>query len=723
MRRFSRHVGVGALARTAADEAGDRERRRVLGHLESCAVCRARYQWVRALPAELEAATRPPLPEGFEDRVLAARARGRRVILPVRDRRPAPRDRSRYVGGFAAAGLVLVASTLLWLALRGTAEADLRGGELSLSPAAPHPGDVLELAYRPSRELRGAARLVVRGVVTPPVTYETPPPLPRRLAVLDRDEDVYRGTFALPEDAVYAQLVVESMDGSAVDDHDGRRWHVEVQAENRPSRDALRAHQLLADDWEEGFEATRRATELYPGDPRLQAARLSAELGFLTRAERDSAIAAHRSNFERIAGDLTSRESLGPEQFAGLVEYARVVGDTAAARHCIALLEALYPTHPETLWYRVPATPSPASREAVAAYLASLEDLWREAGPHPAIASRGFWAARELRDEPRIMLWARRALAAPMWRAEPGEVALDLAEIPTVRDSAAGFLRAAIRRLDGADGERRLGRTVAEQRARDRIAMRPLLVALAGVLEDRGARAAALDTLRVAAAIGWSPEVHARLAAAELANGDSAAAAASLARAAAVRFRGDGPAIDLSTGPALVGREEWEILERRGRDEMLRRVLARSTDLPLLADPVWVFDAGGARHDLDELRHGTVLVVALWDPRNGAAVRALPDLRRIAYVTRALGGELVMVTRTPPDDRTAALLGEHEFAAPLYHDLDRRVSRALESAWTPSYYVLGLGGRVRFADTPLDDVLSEVDALLAEPRLVVAEEE
>jgi hypothetical protein len=248
--------------------------------------------------------------------------------------------------------------------------------------------------------------------------------------------------------------------------------------------------------------------------------------------------------------------------------------------------------------------------------------------------------------------------------------------------------------------------------------MRPLLVALAELLLARGERGAALDTLRVASSIGWSDQVYARLAALELAGGDTLSAAASLARATAAPFQGTvDEGLDPSLGPTLVEPEQWEILQRAARDDMHRRLLARSIDRPLLTEPVRVFDARGDGHDFEELRHRTVTIVAFWEPWSGPAVRALPELRRITYLVRALGGEIVVITRTPPSDRLATLFDEKDVRLPLYHDLDRRATEAFESTWSPEYYVLDFEGRIRFADSALEDVLAQVDALLDEPRL------
>lgn len=718
--RLSRHVGLERLERVVHDEAGARERHRVLRHLESCAGCRARLHFIRSLPDRLEAATRPPLPESLIDRILDDREAGERVILPVRAR-ASERPGRRVVRGIAAAGLVLAASAVAWLTLRGTAEANLVGGDLTFEPAEPGPGDRIEIAYRPGRLLEGEPSLVLRGIVSPPARYHRARPSPRRLAVLERVGREYRGSFAFEPGDVYAQLVVEDADGSVVDDRGGMSWHLHTHdADGRPSRDALWARALLAssDQWSEGYDAIRRATELYPADPRLRASLLSFELAIFTRAERDSALAAHRADFEAIAGTLTRRESLEPETLAGLIEYARTVGDTAAAERWVERLVDVYPSHPEAVWYRVPEPPADSSPAALARYLEELESLWRDAGPHPALPSAGLWAARRAGDAVRILAWAERLAGHPGWTTERPETGLVLARVPELRDAAIERLRDEIERLDEGDTDRPLGRTVAEHRRENRDTLRPLLVGLSEALLAGGERSAALDSLRVAASIGWSRVVFARLAAVELAGGDTLAAATSLARAAVVRFA---PAaeegLDPALGPRLVSADEWEVLRRSARDEMHRRLLARSIDRPLRADQVHVFDSGGTRFQLDDLRHRTVTMVAFWEPRSAPAVRALSELRRVTYLLRAMGAEVVVVTRAAPSPRLDTILAEREVDLPLYHDLDRRATEAFQTTVTPEYYVLDFDGRVRFADSPLEDVLPQVDALLDEPRL------
>lgn len=725
MRWLRRHLDLLALERFAADEAEAEERRRAARHLSDCPRCRARLQWVRTLPGRLERATRPPLPEGVEERILARRSAGDRVILPVGEveGNTGRTGRRAWTGAVAALLLLSVLGGLFFLL---TPEADARWSELTFRPAAPGPGETVQVVYRPGPALEDEEWLALRGRLAGPVDYASPPPSPERLTVLHRSDGVFRGAFTLRPGTVYGQVAVEDSAGARVDDRGGRLWHLHVHESGRPVAEALRAHAHLSPNWEGRYEAIRRATRLYPHRPRLQAARLSRELESLSRSGRDSALAVHRARLAELEDRLSAREPLEPGELVGLVEYARTVGDSGMAREWTRRLVGRHPTHPEAVWYRVPSPPADGEVGAVRDYLGRLEALWREAGPHPAISAPGFWAARQLGDPAAVLRWAERDAEHPGWRqGDPGRVPLLLSEVPGVRPRALRALRLWIRRLDGpTNPERPLDRTVEEDRRDRREAMRPLLARLGDLLLEEGDRRAALDTLRVAASIGWSRSLHRRVAALELAVGDTAAAARSLARAAAPAFdRTGGEAgatLRIGTGEELVGRDRWELMRRTARDQMYRAILSRSVSRQPRLRPVYLFDGRGRRHTLEELGHRTVTVVAFWEPWSGPAVRDLPRLRRVAYLVAALGGSVLAITEEPPGERVARHFAEEEMGVRLYHDLDRRASAAFEQYGAPEYFVLDLDGRIRFADSDLDDVVAQVDALLNEPRLLAA---
>lgn len=77
------HPSLGMLDALAWGELGSTRARHALRHLRACPTCRKRLAWIRRLPTILEGATRIALRED-ESGILARRARGERVILPVR---------------------------------------------------------------------------------------------------------------------------------------------------------------------------------------------------------------------------------------------------------------------------------------------------------------------------------------------------------------------------------------------------------------------------------------------------------------------------------------------------------------------------------------------------------------------------------------------------------------------------------------------------------------
>lgn len=81
--RWPGHVSLAALEALAWGELGTTRARHAYRHLRVCRACRSRLAWIRDLPAALERATRLALLED-ERGILARRARGERMILPVR---------------------------------------------------------------------------------------------------------------------------------------------------------------------------------------------------------------------------------------------------------------------------------------------------------------------------------------------------------------------------------------------------------------------------------------------------------------------------------------------------------------------------------------------------------------------------------------------------------------------------------------------------------------
>lgn len=726
MNLLLRHLGPEDLERLRSGQARGRRRRRLLAHLEECPECRARYQWIRSLPARLEEATKPPLPASGEEILLSRRIVGERVILPVGDCPPGVSVRARVGRAAMIVTLLLGATAVSWLTVERFAGAEQAGGELVLEPGAPRPGSRVQVAYRPASDLQGESELVLRGILAPAPRYEHSAPEPGLITRLERVGDIYRGSFTLGKKDVYAQLVVESVDGTVVDDHGGRSWHVLASDGRRSLPGGLWAKALLADQWAVAYAAIRRAVELYPHDARFRASELSFGLAaYLSAAERDSTLRVHRALLDTLAAAAEAEELTDAAGLAGLIEYARTVGDSTLARHFIDRLVALHPTDPEAMWYRVPQPPVDDDPAAIDRYLDQLESLWKESGPHPAIAAPGWWAARASGRRKDILTWAKRETEYGGWMPDRWYVPIEMATIPVARDSGMALLRRALRRLEFDSVPRSLGRTVREQKRVDRMNARPLLVALSEALVARGDIAAGLDSLRVAATIGWSGSIHRRLAELELAAGDSLAAARNFARVAVLPTNDTGDRTDPGSrnpGASLVDADRWERLKRSAREEMHARVLARSVDRRPAVDPVYLSDTRGVRHDLDELRRGTVTVVAFWDPNNGRALQDLPELRFVIRRVRAIGGEVVMIARSAPSARLTSLLEEKEVPLPLYYDTDRSATRAFSNNWAPEYFVMDYSGRIRFFDSRLQDLVAEVDALLAEPTMVTGNE-
>ena len=127
------HPRALTIERYAFDAASAEERRRVSAHLLRCPRCRREVQTIQRMAAAA-GMPRRGAPREVLDRVLADRAAGRRVILPVAGDDP-PRVRTitgGAVGAFAAAAAALILASILYDArpTRGLASGSLGSGFL-----------------------------------------------------------------------------------------------------------------------------------------------------------------------------------------------------------------------------------------------------------------------------------------------------------------------------------------------------------------------------------------------------------------------------------------------------------------------------------------------------------------------------------------------------------------------------------------------------------------
>lgn len=708
MRLFG-HVRFDALERVASRETKDRERKRVMHHLASCVECRARFRWVRGLGAEIGAMRAGGLSDGTEQRILRTRREGGRVILPIAgdwaETRPTGIRR-------ALGGVLLVAMTAFgWFAVQEGLRAGPHSGALVFVPAAPRPGDTVRVEYRPGSALEDADGLILRGRTGTGLTSTTDPAPPRVLARLSRHRGKFEGTLTLDRRDAFAQVVVEDLEGTIVDDNGGAFWVLLYDFDGKPSSGALWATAYLANTWSEQRSVVERGVELYPDDPRLQASRLALELAVLTSTGRDSAVARCG---ELLPQDVAPDVTLTATTLAGLVELANTCGDRAAMARWRDLLVRRFPTHPEAMPYRM--RPLEDGDDPVA-YLEGLERLWEEGGPHGALTWAGAEAARRAGLRAELERWSSRFLTYPALGSDRLQFLTWLTRIEWARPYVLDVLRSELLALDGGSDERPLGLTVSENEVRVRRRATELLTLHGGLLLADGRLAAAVDTLRHATRLGSGALLYRLQAAALLANGDTTGAAESLAFAAAFPFSEESDGLDVRTGPALVGNTRWEILTRQASDEVRREVLSESAGPGPRIGRARVFDTEGVAYRVDALRRGSVALVARWEPWSGAAVRDIAAMNRVGDLLRAIGAEMIVVTQAEPTSEMTQLIRERGGEWSLYYDADRHLTSLLEPSGAPEYSVVDFDGRVRFHDIALSEAVPIVDALLNETRL------
>jgi hypothetical protein len=110
------HPGIRRLKRFVDGESSPREAARVGAHLERCPRCADSVAFFRRVSSDLRAAEAPALSDDLMARILASRAAGERVVLPV-GAEPAPVWRRRGV----VAGLSAAAAAAVFLIIRGDA--------------------------------------------------------------------------------------------------------------------------------------------------------------------------------------------------------------------------------------------------------------------------------------------------------------------------------------------------------------------------------------------------------------------------------------------------------------------------------------------------------------------------------------------------------------------------------------------------------------------------
>ncbi len=718
-----RHPSLEALS-NFTDATASPEQARIAAHMADCAECRRTTQHFRAARAELTGAKPPGMSAdlaALRDRVLASRAGGTRIIIPVgsASAQRAPTRPWVTVAVGAAAVMALLLGDAVWSSRR-EADASITTGTLTMSPSMPRSGQVLQLTYDAPGSLAKYATLTVRARLrsAQDQSYETGIPV-RAIAHLARAGDGrYAARVTLPDSIVFAALVVEDSTGTVIDDNNSRTWEVLTTVDGTmPSLAALdqRAHDLMGRNFEEGHATTKRMVALYPDSIQGWSWLASFE-SWMGIADVDSVRARHQAALKRFDRKWRATTVVPAAILGRLAWYARYV-DSTTHRYWRERLMREAPTDGFALQWRVIDVLTRLSAQLdTAAALRTLDTLWmqRTAGRAAQIAGIALpvaigTARRDLADQ-----WAARVLeSSRSGMAAEASVADQFVRAPALAGEGMERMRHALASAAATD-VRRLMETTTRRDLRVAAVQRRVLASLGRALVASGATRAGLDTLSLAGSVGWDLQVIRALRTGSFDAGDSATGWSMTARLVA------DPSIpagnrDALTGEATraLGTERWSALRAEGTRMFAQRMLEDSR-IQSLAGAPRLRDGAGREQTLRAVAAGRVTVVAFWSRFCGWALEDLENLNDVAKRLDESGARMVLVLDDEPAPTPAltAFLAGRKVSTPVWFDVSHTTSKAFNNWGTPMYYVLDEAGRLRFnAVTTAKEALVRAEAL------------
>ncbi len=716
-----RHPGFRRLERLSDGDCTPEEARRLREHLADCSRCREELAFLRSLDRTIREISTPRPPPGILEEALARREAGERRILPVEDPPPAPRRRA---GGLAAAAaaLAVIAAGVGAFFLLTTGEAAAGASELRIAPDALPALGPLPVEYRAASALASEERLRIRARYRYPAD---PPPrlnLGRPLsAEIERvGTGRFRGTVRLPPAAVYAVFSVEDRQAREVDANGGRFWETLARdPDGRPTFEALRERLLVMNHVrrELALETAVQLTELYPERIESWAHRLFYEGMLLDREGRDSLESDHRRRFTELERQVAGEPDVPAHQLAGLVQYARTLGDPDAIRRWTERLEEVAPTHRFAVQERVSSIARTHAEDATAR-LVEFEREWERSGPaDETLLQAGFAAARDAGDEVAMLVWAERIdRYVPHWSVP---AALELVEHPALRPDGMARLRAELLPVEAEDPQHRaLDHNVPDHHVEAGRESAPLLAALGRALLAEADTAAALDTLTRAAERTWDPELFRLLAHVRLAATDTAGAIRLRALAAADPLQEPEVRVDLRLGPGpSVAPDAWRERLVEAEAELRRRAREASVSRPVPAD-IRVEDVAGVDRPLHALVEGGPTLLIYWAYLPSTARRDMAYLRSAAEALTAADVRVVPVTSRERTAELEAFARDPDLGLPVAFDEHGEAGHRLELLGRDRYLVIDASGRVRYRHREVSEALRHL-LLLSEgaPRM------
>jgi thiol-disulfide isomerase/thioredoxin len=526
---------------------------------------------------------------------------------------------------------------------------------------------------------------------------------------------------------VFASLVVEDSLAAHVDDNGERLWEVLTHgADGKPTYDALnqRVNDLMGRSWEEAYATSKRMTQMYPDRYDSWALRVFFERALFGDVGGDSLAKAYGHKMESLIAVAKARPTLSDDEI-GTIFFARrsraygqsaTAADTVEMEYWLNRMQLEHPRHMQLAqYYAFRFTPEQwkhPSREV----LDSLERLYQRfaplTGPGRNLILSGERMAESARDDSVYRRWSERSVGVKAGE-DSYRLGLALLKRPQFRPDGQAILRRVL-----ASSPQALGRTRQLQedhktylrRADD--ARHVVLAELGRSLVADGQTRAALDTLGLAAAGSWDPEMFSSLRAAYAAAGDSEGVQTMRARAVVdPRTPSDSVASFVAAGRTRSG---WETLVSNARREMHERLLDRAIVRPLRGSPS-LDNAAGQKHTLRSLTDGKPTAVIFWSRHCGYAIEALPTIAKVAERMTREGNRVLFVVDEPPSADIKKYLVSRHWSLPVYHDTRSEMLSAFASFGTPAYYVLDEAGRIRFNEVNEEaELIAQVEALRAE---------
>ncbi len=585
---------------------------------------------------------------------------------------------------------------------------------LTTTPASAHAGATLQLRYQPlDADFAAESVLVVRGVFHGSSLLVDP--VLRRaasLATLHRGEGGFHGTLLWPDSAVWAELTIETRDGQHVDANDGRFFSVLLGEAGVPSADAL-AQRLFVRGAGDAAVARTIAADLkrhHPDRPVL--ALLARSLADHPASERNRE--ALRRDLARIEGSLR-RQTVHAADMIAAAGLASMLQEPDAEEFWYERFAREHPWQPMAIELRT-RNLAPHLKTRARDVQDSAEAMWASGhGAVESLAWLGWQAARALADTAAMSRWFERAVAVTD-EGETFRLSRQLAREPATRARSVSRLRAELARIETQDpvSIRPLGRTASQQRRRQANLAARVRNELGRVLLLDGQAAEAAHLL-AASTDAPNPLVYSTLANAQLASGDTVAALASLAEAAAAdiqrrTFYADtarertGRFFDAVAFTQAVTAAEPAVFGRLLDDGDPPRALPADAQLRT---------PDGGTVALQDLWADGPVVIHAWSGDAGE-VRVMAARSAADFAVR-YGTRWVVVTTDRRRDDVRARLARSRYDVPVYHDETGAVLRALRVTSPSTYHVIDAAGRMRASAAAADIAVLWGAALSAEP--------